>query len=284
MWWDHRVRPGKDDKVLAAWNGLALSALARGYQILAEPRYLEAAQVCAVFLQRELWRDGQLLRVWRGGRAHTPAFLEDHAAVVEGLVDLFEADFDPAWLRWAETLGAAMLARFHDPAGGGFYSTEADQPDLLFRQKPGFDNAIPSGNTLAARALLRLSRHLQREDFRAAAEGTLRCFGPWMARAPRAFLGLLGVLDLVRREPLEVALSGHPDDPVVQDMLREVHGRFLPGRVLSVSGDQLLPLHEGRGQGPGRPLAFVCRGRTCAAPVGSSRDLAGLLEAAPVPM
>jgi len=284
LWRDRRVRPGKDDKVLAAWNGLALSALARGYQVLGEVRYLTAAQACAAFLRQELWREGGLLRVWRQGRAHTSAFLEDHAAVLEGLVDLFEADFDPAWLRWAETLGEVMLARFHDPVGGGFYSTEADQPDLLFRQKPGFDNAIPSGNTLAARALLRLSRHLQREDFRSAAEGTLQCFGPWMARAPRAFLGLLGVLDLVHREHLDVALSGHPGDPLVRDMLREVHRRFLPGRVLSVSGDQLLPLHEGRGLSPGKPLAFVCRGRTCAAPVGTSRELGDLLQAAPVPM
>ncbi len=283
-WRDRRVRPGKDDKVLAAWNGLALSALARGSQVLGEARYLEAAQACAAFLHTELWREGRLLRVWRQGRAHTAAFLEDHAAVVEGLVDLFEADFDPAWLRWAETLGEAMLARFQDPVDGGFYSTEADQPDLLFRQKPGFDNAIPSGNTLASRALLRLSRHLQREDFRSAAEGTLQCFGPWMARTPRAFLGLLGVLDLVQRDPLDVALSGHPEDPIVQDMLKEVHRRFLPGRVLSVSSDQLLPLHEGRSLSPGRPLAFVCRGRTCAAPVGTSRELGDLLQDAPVPM
>jgi len=105
-----------------------------------------------------------------------------------------------------------------------------------------------------------------------------------MVRAPRAFLGLLGVLDLVRREHLDVALSGDPGDPLVRDMLREVHRRFLPGRVLSVSGDQLLPLHEGRGLSLGRPLAFVCRGRTCAAPVGTSRELGDLLQGAPVPM
>jgi len=174
--------------------------------------------------------------------------------------------------------------RFHDSVDGGFFSTEGDQEDLLFRQKPGFDNAIPSGNTLAARSLLRLSRHLQREDFRTAAEDTLRCFGPWMERAPRAFLGLLGVLDLVLRDPLDVSLSGQPSDPRIQEMLGEVHRRFLPGRVLSVSADQLLPLHEGRGLATGRPLAFVCRGRTCAAPVGTASALAGLLQGDPVPM
>ncbi len=280
IWRDQRVRPGKDDKVLAAWNGLALSAFSRGYQVLGEPRYLEAAQACAAFLQRELWREGRLLRVWRRGQAHTPGFLEDSAAVLEGLVDLFEADFNPDWLAWAEELAEGLLARFHDGTEGGFFSTEADQEDLLFRQKPGFDNAIPAGNTLAARALLRLSRHLQREDFRLAAEGTLRCFGPWLSRAPRAFLGLLGVLDLGLREPIDVAISGDPASPVVRAMLQEVHGRFLPGLVLSVSKDQLLPLHEGRAWAAGQALAFVCRGRTCALPVNTAIDLGGLLSRA----
>ena len=281
-WRDRRVRPGKDDKVLAAWNGLALSALARGHEVLGDTRYLAAAQGCAGFLQRELWQGDHLLRVWRQGDAHTAAFLEDHAAVLEGLVDLFEADFDPAWLHWAEVLGDALLARFQDRVGGGFFSTEAGQVDLILRQKPGFDNAIPGGNTLAARALLRLSRHLRREDFRAAAEGTLRCFGPWMQRAPRAFLGMLGVLEQVLREPLNVAVSGQPDEPEVRAMLREVHQRFLPGRVLSVSPEQLLPLHEGRGSAAGQVQAFVCRGRTCASPVKTADSLARLLQSVDV--
>jgi uncharacterized protein len=278
VWRDLRVRPGKDDKVLAAWNGLALSALAQGYQVLGDRRYLKAAQSCAAFLQQEFWREGQLQRVWRQGRAHTAGFLEDHAALLGGLVDLFETDFDPAWMRWAEVLGEELLKRFHDPIAGGFYSTEADRTDLIFRQKPGFDNAIPGGNTLAARSLLRLSRHLRREDFRSAAERTLKCFGPGMARTPRAFLGLLGVLDMALREPLSVALSGHPEDSSVRAMLGEVNKRFLPGRVLSVSADHLLPLHEGRGTNSGQALAFVCRGRTCAPPVRSAQDLARLLE------
>jgi uncharacterized protein YyaL (SSP411 family) len=278
LWRDRRVRPGKDDKVLAAWNGLALSALARGFQVLGDPRYLEAARECALFLRRELWRDGHLLRVWRQGQAHTRGFLEDSAAVVEGLVDLYEAGFDPAWLRWAETLAEGMLTRFQDPAEGGFFSTEADQADLIFRQKPGFDNAIPSGNTLAARALLRLSRHLQREDLRQAAEGTLRCFAPWMQRAPRAFLGMLGTVDLALREPVEVAISGDPSSPAVRALLAEVHRRHLPGRVLSVSEDQLLPLHEDRSPSEAGPFAFVCRGRTCARPVTTPGDLALLLH------
>jgi hypothetical protein len=278
------VRPGKDDKVLAAWNGLALSALARGFQVLGDPRFLAAAEACAGFLRRELWRKDRLLRVWRQGKAHTAGFLEDDAAVIEGLVDLFEAGFDPLWLRWAEHLAEGMLGRFQDQAEGGFFSTEAGQADLIFRQKPGFDNALPSGNTLAARALLRLSRHLQREDFRAAAEGTLSCFGPWMARAPRAFLGLLRVVDLATRETLEVAVAGDPAEARVRAMLQEVHRPFLPGLVLSASREQLLPLHVGRHQGARGAQAFVCRGQTCAMPVGTAQELALLVQGPQVRM
>ncbi|HEX9082735.1 MAG TPA: hypothetical protein VF768_10675, partial [Holophagaceae bacterium] len=275
-WRDRRVRPGKDDKVLASWNGLALSAMARGAQVLGDSRYLEAAQACAAFLRRELWTGSGLLRVWRGGKAHTPGFLEDYGAVAEGLVDLFEADFDPAWLRWAEALGEAMLARFQD-VEGGFFSTEAGQEDLLFRQKPGFDNAVPSGNTFAARALLRLSRHLDREDFRAASDGILRAFGPWMTRAPRAFLGLLGVLDQGLRPPLEIVVSGDPVAPETRVLFAEVHRRFLPGRLLSASSEAALPLHRGRRWAGGRPEATVCRGRACSAPVSDPAALAKLL-------
>ncbi|MDE3033234.1 MAG: thioredoxin domain-containing protein [Acidobacteriota bacterium] len=276
-WRDQRVRPGKDDKVLAAWNGLAISALARGFQVLGDTRYLEAARACATFLRRELWAGDGLLRVWRAGKAQTPAVLEDYGAVAEGLVDLFETDFDPAWLHWAEGLAEAMRSRFQDAGGGGFFSTEEGRTDLLFRQKPGFDHAVPSGNTLAVRSLLRLARHLERADFQAAAEGILRCFGPWMARAPRAFLGLLGVLGSLVQEPPVIVIAGDPDLPATQALLAEVYRRFLPGRVVSAAAAPALPLHRHRWPSEGRPAAFVCRGQTCAAPVTEPAALAKLL-------
>jgi hypothetical protein len=275
---DQRVRPAKDDKLLASWNGLALSAFARGAQVLGDARYLEAAQGLAAFIARELWDGTRLLRVFRRGEKHTPAFLEDYAAVANGLVDLFEAGFDAAHLHLAEALAVAMRTRFEDPDEGGFFSTEADQADLLFRQKPGFDNAVPSGNSLAALALLRLSRHLEREDFRASAQAIFKAFGPWMQRAPRAFLALLAALDVATREPLDVVIAGRKDDAAARELLAEVHRRFLPGRTLSlVDADPSLPLHAGRTTLDGAPAAYVCRNQTCAAPVASAQALAGLL-------
>jgi len=278
-WRSRRVRPHKDDKVLAAWNGLALSAFARGYQVLGDRRYLDAAQGITAFIQRELWRNGVLLRVFRRGDAHTPGFLEDYAAVAGGLVDLFEADFDPRWLDLARDLVEGMRAAFEDRIEGGFFSTGEGQADLLFRQKPGFDNAMPSGNTLAAVALLRLARHLDRPDFQASAEGILRCFGPWMKRAPRAFLGMLNALDLALSEELDIVITGAPEEADAQGLLRAVHEQFLPNRLLSCAVESALPLHNGRGKVGGRAAAFVCRNRACDAPQTSQDALRARLSA-----
>jgi uncharacterized protein YyaL (SSP411 family) len=278
LWRDRRPRPGKDDKVVAAWNGLALSAFAKAGAGLGEPRYLEAATDCAAFIERELWQDGRLLRIWRRGQAATPGFLEDYAAVAEGLVDLFEAGFDPRWLRLAARIAEAMQARFEDAEQGGFFATEAAQGDMLLRLKPGFDNALPSGNTLAARSLLRLARHLERADFRESAERALACFGPWMARAPRAFTGMLGALDAALSEPVEIVFTGPLSHPALKSMLEEVRSRFLPNAVTSCAdAGSDLPLHAGREGVEGAPAAYVCRNRTCSAPVATREALARLL-------
>ncbi|MBS1766134.1 MAG: thioredoxin domain-containing protein [Acidobacteria bacterium] len=278
LWRDRRVRPGKDDKVVAAWNGLVLSAFAKAGAVLDDPRYLDAATACAAFIERELWKDGQLLRIWRRGQAATPGFLEDYAAVVEGLVDLFEAGFDPRWLHLAEGIADAMKARFEDVGQGGFFATEEGQDDLLLRLKPGFDNALPSGNTLAARALLRLARHLERDDFRVSSERTLACFGPWMARAPRAFTGMLGALDTALAEPMEIVLVGPLSHPSTKSLLQEARSRFLPNAITSCAeAGSSLPLHAGRGLMGGAPAAYMCRSRTCSAPVATPEALAQLL-------
>ncbi len=274
---DARVRPGKDDKVLAAWNGLTLTALSRGFQVLGEPRYLEAATGLARFLDREMRLDGGLARTWRRGRAHTPGFLEDYAAVAGGLVDLYEAGFDPGWLRWAGALAEAMRSRFEDPAQGGFFATQDGGDDLLFRQKPLFDGALPSGNTLAARALLKLAGHLERPEFRASAEGILRSAAPLAERAPGACLGLLQALDELVRPAVTVVLGGAWPDPATQALLAAARRPYLPGlRISLAAADPDLPLHQGR-DAKGRPAAYVCRGTVCSAPIQAPARLEQVL-------
>ena len=272
---DRRVRPFKDDKVLAAWNGLALSALAKAGQILGEARYLEAATTLAAFLHRELWRDGLLLRTWRAGTAHTPAFLEDYGAVACGLVDLFEATFEPRWLRWAFDLGGILRDRFEDP-GLGFFTSEA-RADLLLRQKAFQDGAMPSGNTLAARALAALARHFVHEPFRLSAEGALRAAAPLMVQAPAAFPGLLAGLASALDPGLELVIAGDPSDPVTRSLVALGQKANRTGRVLTlVAADPSLPLHQDRATRI--PTAYLCRHGTCLAPVRDPAVLAGLVR------
>jgi len=273
-----RVRPGKDDKILTSWNALAIRAFALGHQVLGDSRYGEAAEKCAAFLRKEMWREGVLLRSWRHGQAHTPGFLEDYAALAEALVDLFETTFDAAWLRWSEELIEALRARFRDEAGGFFY-TEADRSDVLLRQKPVFDGSIPSANALAARALLRLARHLDRDDLRAEAEGILRCFSSSLNRAPMALLGLLEALDLLRSESLDIVISGSLLDPRTQELLQTAWRSRRYGRYLTcVIADPDLPLHVGKANPDGPPVAHVCRDRACQAPVKNADDLRLMLR------
>ena len=270
-----RVRPGKDDKIVASWNGLTLSALAKGHQVLGDARYLEAATACAEFIQHHLWKHGTLLRVYRAGQAQIPAFLEDYGAVARGLTDLFEAGFDPAWLRLAETLAESLLDRFEDDRAGGFFFTEAGQGDVLHRRKGGWDGALPAGATLAVSALLRLSRHLAREDFYVSAERALANLGAGMSRVPRAFLGMLAVLDDFLREPVELVVAGDPLDSRTQALLEKARSFYLPGMVVSlVAADPTLPLHQGRGLVEGAPAAYLCRSRSCLAPI-TTPDLLG---------
>lgn len=275
---NRRVRPGKDDKVLAGWNGLALSALAKGAQALGEARYLAAATACAEFLQRELWRDCTLLRTWRQGKAQIPAFLEDYAAVANGLVDLYETGFEVRWLRWAEALAEEIQRRFLDPEEGGCFSTEAHQEDLLFRQKVGYDGAVPSGNTLAALVFSRLARHLDRSDFREAATGILIYFSEQMARAPRGFLGMLNTLDFHVGEGEDLVYSGPLQDPGTQALLQSARQRFLPRAVSSLVGaDPTLPLHQDRNV-PAPPRVFPCRAQVCSAPIQDPAGFSAWLE------
>jgi len=272
---DRRIRPGRDDKVVASWNGLALTAFARGFQVLGEPRYLAAATGLAEFLRREMLREGGLVRTWRQGATSGPAFLEDYGAVAAGLVELYEAGFEPRWLRWAEQLAEALRERFEDPVQGGFFGSGNPDGDLLFRQKPVYDGVIPSGNTLAARALLKLAAHLDRADFRVSAEGALRCAGPLMARAPGGFLGMAAVLDLAR-SALEVVIAGPPAAPATLALLAAARRPYLPNRILSLAAaDPSLPLHRDRAGAT--PAAYVCRDRVCAAPVSTPAELERLL-------
>lgn len=270
---NQRVRPGRDDKVLASWNGFALSAFAKAARVLGEVRYLRAAQDCATFILERLW-DGQvLLRVWRNGVAHTPGFLEDYAAVAQGLVDLYESDFDIRWLRAAEVLADQIRVRFLDPEEGGCFSTEADQPDLLFRQKSCWDGAIPGGNSLAARGFLHLGRLLGREDLLSAGRSILVAFSSSLEQQPGGCLALLEALDFLE-EDMDLVFAGDLVSPEGQALRQAAQKAFLPRAVFSrVESDPSLPLHQGRLGTSCRPQVYPCLRGACGLPIGDVQDL-----------
>ena len=248
-----RVPPGLDDKVLTAWNGMMIRALACGAQVLAEPRYLEAARRAAEFLLTTLSsEDGRLLRTWRAGKAHLPAYLEDYAFLTEALVDLYEASGEASHLHHAERLAAHLLADFQDPASGAFFHTAHHHEALILRYRDGVDGATPSGNAVAATALIRLSYHLDRADLRQAGVAAVKAYGQLIRRFPRAFAKTLCAVDLLLDGPVELALAGAAGSADLAALEQEVARCYLPNRVLArvdptgPSGAGTLPLAAGK--------------------------------------
>ena len=205
--------PLLDDKVLVAWNGLMIGAMAEGHRVLREPRWLESAERAARYVLEKLRRpDGGLFRTARAGRAHLDAYLEDYAYLSDALIDLYEAGAPSKFLHEAERLAERMLADFGEAEGGAFYFTARDHERLLVRTREGHDGAVPNPNAVAARALGRLSFHFDRETWRHRAAQALEAYGRMVERSPRAFATSLSVLDFMLEAPVELTLAGHASD------------------------------------------------------------------------
>ena len=278
-----RIRPGLDDKRLTAWNALILAALADAGAALAREDYLDAARACATFLLEQL-RDprGRLLRTWKDGRARLPAYLEDHAFLLQGLLALYEATFEQRWYREAIAIADTMIAQFADPERGGFFTTGRDQEALVRRRKDLEDSPIPSGSSAAALGLLRLA-HLSGElDYERSAVGVLRLLWPLAARHPLAFGHLLQALDFYLAPVREVAIIGG-EDCGAGPLASAARKRFHPHEVLAggdgegAGADADVPLLEGRGLVQGRAAAYVCERFTCQAPVTTAEELLAAL-------
>jgi len=272
-----RVRPGLDDKRLAAWNALMLGALAEAGTVLGRQDYLDAARACAEFVWAEMRdADGNLLRSWKDGRASLNAYLEDHAYLLEALLDLYETTFEPIWFERARALADAAIARFGDPERGGFFSTSEDHEALIARRKEIGDHPIPSGNSSAALGLLRLAALTGERSYAERAEGVLRLFADPALRHPESFAHLLRAVDFHLSPTKEVALIG--DDPT--ELARVVRSEHRPHLVLAggPEGSEIPALLRHRGALDGRPTAYVCEGFVCQAPVTDPRDLNDLLR------
>jgi uncharacterized protein len=279
-----RVRPGLDDKRLSSWNALAVGALAEAGAVLERPDYMEAARRCAHFVLGMLCdKEGRLLRTFKDGEARLNAYLEDHAFLVEALLTLHEATFEQRWFDRGQMLADTMIARFGDSERGGFFSTSSDHEALIARRKEIGDHPIPSGNSAAAFALLRLAALTGDRSYEGQAIGVLRLFAKAAPRQPDAFAHLLRALDFHVSTTKEVALLAPRGaaDPIaaVAELAAVVRGRHRPHLVLTggPEGRDLPPLLRDRPAADGRPAAYVCEGFACQAPVTGPRELAALL-------
>ena len=281
---ERRIKPGRDEKVLTAWNGLMLASFAEGCAILGRSDYREAARKNARFVLDNLRREGLLLRTYKDGQAKLNGYLEDYSFLADGLILLYEATGELEWLEEALGIVERMIEEFWDEDEGGFYYTGRSHEELIVRSKDYFDNATPSGNSVAADVLLRLGLLLGREDYPRKAVTIFRLLRNPVERYPSAFGRLLCAFDFYLSSPKEIAILGDTESPDTQSLLREVWNRYLPNKVvaLSAGGDEraaeLVPLLRGRASIDGRPTAYVCEHYACQRPVTTPGELAAQLE------
>lgn len=275
-----RIKPGRDEKILTEWNGLMIHALAECGVALDRPDAVHAARDAAAFILAKMSQpDGRLYRSYKDGQARFNAYLEDYAAFARALLALYEATFELRWLGEATRLAQIMLAQFHDPAGG-FFQTGVDHEQLVARRKDFIDNAIPSGNALAAETLLRLAVLLDKPAYRDEAGRILLMMKDAMARQPTGFGRLLGVLDGYLAPSQEIAIVGAREDAATQALLAEVRRHYLPHTVIALKAPEeatVLPLLQGRTLVDGKPAAYVCENFACKLPVTEPAALAQLL-------
>jgi uncharacterized protein len=281
---EERVHPGLDDKVLVSWNGLMIESLAVAAGALDEPRYLAAAQRAADFILRSMRRpDGRLLHSWRRGEAKLDAYLDDYACLATALVSLYEADFDERWIDEAVGLCEVLVNLFADRQQGGFFFTAADHEVLIARQKDLYDGAVPSGNSMAVCALLRLAKLTGRGDLLSAAENTLRFAAGLMQQSPRASGQMLLALDLYLGPTPEIVVLGDPNASETAAVLAALRHRLVPNKLvacrpatkLAEGSTAIAPIFADKRLSGPEPGVFICQDFVCEAPLfGRERAIA----------
>ncbi|MHC4666229.1 MAG: thioredoxin domain-containing protein [Planctomycetota bacterium] len=282
-----RIRPHRDDKVIAGWNGLMIASMARGGAVLQEPRYVTAAEKAGEFVLSKLRRDGRLMRYYRDGKVAGPGFLDDYAFVIMGLLDLYEATFDARWLAEAQKLTEQMIQQFGDKEAGAFFLAGKDADSLIVRNKPGYDGAVPSGNSIAALTLLKLGRLTMEQRFTEPGERVLQAFSGQMVQSPALLTAMLIALDFSLGPTQEIVIAGDPGQADTKEMLRTVRSRFLPRAVVLLHGagkageaiEKEVAFLRGQVAIDGKATAYVCENYVCRRPVNSVSELEGLLDA-----
>lgn len=279
-----RVPPALDDKILAEWNGLMISSLARAGAALEEPRYIDAAKKAAAFILGKQYVGKRLQRAYRSGRTLDAAFLTDYACMIEGLIDLYEATFEPQWLEKAVELNETVIRHYYDETTGGFFFTASDHEALIARSKDYRDGATPSGNSVQLMNLLRLGTLLGEQRLGEIADRTIRCFAGDYVNRPGGAERFLAAVELALTGPIELVIVGERNDPRTQALLRSIRKAYLPNATL-VSRDPGQPADNPtsfREVAPrpvnGHPAVYICKNRVCHAPVTSPEELEAALR------
>jgi uncharacterized protein YyaL (SSP411 family) len=268
------VKPGRDEKVLTAWNGLMLTSFAEASAILDRADYGDVARSNARFLLTDLQRDGLLLRTWKHGEAKLNGYLEDYANLIDGLISLYEATGELDWIENAIALAEKMIEQFWDDEAGGFFFTGKNHEQLIVRSKEWLDNATPSGNSVAATVLLKLNALTGNEDYLRRAITIFRLMADQIRRYPSAFGFALQALDFYQSSPLEVAIVGRGDDEKFAQLRAVLNQTYLPNRVIALCTSDweraadVLALFRGRITAESA-TAYVCRSHACQTPVST---------------
>jgi uncharacterized protein YyaL (SSP411 family) len=276
-----RIWPGLDDKILTAWNGLMLAAFAEAGQILDRADYVTAATQNAEFLYRTMrTTNGALHRTWKAGsEAKLNAYLEDYTYLGEGLLALYQTTFEARWFDWTHELAEYILAHFSDSENGGFFDTSDDHEQLIHRPKDLQDNAVPSGNAMAAHVLLKLSLLTGEISYWDIAEQATVLIGDMMVQHPSSFGEWLNAGSFILGEPREIALIG--SDEQIIPLLQVVRAAYRPFQVVAAgkeTEDNTIPLLAYRSKVNGKAAAYVCRRFLCQAPVTEPKKLASQLD------
>lgn len=285
---EQRPHPHLDDKVLASWNGLMISAFARAYQVLDDPSYLESADRATTFIMKNLYTPSShhLLRRYRDGEARFDAHLEDYAFLVQWLIDTYEAGFDIRNLQTALQLTEEQLNLFYDQDQGSFFDVSGTDPSILIRTKEWYDGAEPSGNSVAILNLLRLAQMTGNDKYAKTASQSLASFGGKLSEAPHAAPQMLVALDFSLSKPKQIIIAGSSTDAHTKKLLREIHSHFIPNKILLLAdgaeGQQTLasyvPFIGSVKAINGKSTAYVCENYACQLPTSDIPSMAHLLR------
>jgi uncharacterized protein YyaL (SSP411 family) len=285
-----RPRPHLDDKIITAWNGLMISAMAKGFRCTGDSRYLHGATGSALFLEKNLLNtnDKTLFRRYREGEANFQGQLEDYAFLVQGLIDLYGTSFDSHWLELAVEITTRQIALFNDENQGAFFDSPVTAENVLVRMRNDYDGAEPAGNSVAAMNLLRLARITDNKEWRKKAEAILAFFADGLLAQPFERPAMAAAYDLSRQKPRQIIISGNPDSADTKQLINCINTFYLPTTLVLLADngqgrrylEQHMPVIREMSAIDGKATAYVCENFTCKKPVNSGQELASLIVSA----